>query len=182
MILQTERMVLRPWRDTDAESLFEFAQDERVGPIAGWPPHQSVEESAEVIKTVFAQPGVFAVTLKGQDKAIGLVGLLLGTASNFDIGRDEAEVSYWIGVPFWGRGLIPEAVREILRYGFDDLKLQAIWSGYFDNNTQSKHVLDKCGFTYQFTQESVQTFMENAKRTEQLCRITKGEWQQLQAE
>ena len=72
MNLKTERIVLRPWRETDAETLYEYAKDERVGPIAGWPVHRSVEESREVIRTVFAQEGVFAVTLKEDNRAIGV--------------------------------------------------------------------------------------------------------------
>ncbi len=176
MILKTERLKLRPWRETDAVALYEYAKDERIGPIAGWPAHRSVEESAEVIRTVFAHEGIFAVTLAEDDKAIGLVGLLLGSDSNFEIAANEGEVSYWIGVPFWGRGLIPEVVREILRYGFEDLKLQSIWSGCFDNNVQSKKVQEKCGFKYQYTQESQLPFLDNEKRTELVSRITREEW------
>lgn len=176
MILKTERLELRPWRETDAVALYEYAKDERIGPIAGWPPHRSVEESAEVIRTVFAHEGIFAVILKEDNKAIGLVGLLLGSDSNVDIAANEGEVSYWIGVPFWGRGLIPEVVREILRYGFEDLKLEAIWSGCFDNNLQSKKVQEKCGFTYQYTQQSQLSFLDNEERTELVSRITRQEW------
>ena len=51
----------------------------------------------------------------------------------------------WIGVPYWGQGLIPEAVREIMRHGFDDLNLEKMWCGYFDGNTKSKRVQEKCG-------------------------------------
>ncbi|MBW3519220.1 GNAT family N-acetyltransferase [Flavobacterium sp. NKUCC04_CG] len=176
MILKTERLKLRLWRETDAGALYEYAKDERIGPIAGWPPHRSVAESAEIIRTVFAHEGIFAVTLAEDDKAIGLVGLLLGSDSNFDIAANEGEVSYWIGVPFWGRGLIPEAVCEILRYGFEDLKLQSIWSGCFDNNAQSKKVQEKCGFKYQYTQESQLSFLNNEKRRELVSRITREEW------
>lgn len=176
MILKTERLVLRPWREADAVALYEYAKNQRIGPIAGWPAHLSVEESAEVIRTVFAHEGIFAVTLVADDKAIGLIGVLLGSDSNFDIAANEGEVSYWIGVPFWGRGLIPEAVREILRYGFEDLKLQSIWSGCFDNNEQSKKVQEKCGFQYQYTQQSQLSFLNNEKRTELVSRITRQEW------
>lgn len=97
-------MVLRPWRESDAEALYEYAKDERVGPVAGWPAHCSVDESREIIRTVFAQEGVFALTLKGSDKAIGCIGVIRGARSNFPIGEDEGEVSYWLGVPFWGTG------------------------------------------------------------------------------
>ena len=63
MILKTERLTLRPWRESDAGSLFKYAKDERVGTVAGWPPHRSEEESLDVIRNIFSQDGVFAITL-----------------------------------------------------------------------------------------------------------------------
>lgn len=151
MILETDRLVLRPWREDDAESLFVYASDENVGPIAGWSPHRSVAESLEIIKTVFSQEGVFAVTLKPDDTAIGCIGLIRGRKSNFPIDDDEGEISYWIGVPFWGRGLIPEAMERVIRYGFEELCLKRLWCGYFDGNEKSRRAQEKCGFRYHHT-------------------------------
>lgn len=154
MILTTERTVLRPWRESDAEALYEYACDPRIGPAAGWPIHRNVEESREIIRTVFAQEGVFAVTLKGSDKAIGCIGVIRGDKSNLPIGNDEGEISYWIGVPFWGQGLIPEAMRRIIRYAFDELHLATLWCGYFDGNEKSRKAQEKCGFRHHHTCET----------------------------
>lgn len=103
-MLNTARLTLRRWHAEDAPSLFAHASDERVGPIAGWPVHTSVEHSNQVIETVFNHPEVYAVALKTDDIAVGMVGLLIGKDSNFKIAEDEAEVAYWIGVPFWRKG------------------------------------------------------------------------------
>lgn len=100
MTLQTERLILRPWQDTDAKDLYEYAKDERVGPIAGWPVHTSVEESAEIIRTVFNMPEVYAVEHKDNGRAVGCIGILIGKNSNFEIGEEEGEIAYWIGVPY----------------------------------------------------------------------------------
>ena len=70
MILETERLRMRCWRVNDASDLYNYAKDDRVGPIAGWPPHRSVSESREIIETVFAQEGVFALTLKNDDTVL----------------------------------------------------------------------------------------------------------------
>ena len=59
--METERISLRPWMDSDAETLFKYASDPEVGPRAGWPTHQSVEESLEIIRTVFNAEGMWAV-------------------------------------------------------------------------------------------------------------------------
>lgn len=124
MTLKTERLLLRPWQDTDADDLYEYAKDARVGPIAGWPPHTSVENSADIIRTVFNHPEVYAVELKENRRAVGCVGILIGSNSNFEISEQEGEIAYWIGVPYWGKGLIPEAVREVMRHAFENLNLK----------------------------------------------------------
>lgn len=176
MNLKTERMVLRPWRETDAETLYGYAKDERVGPIAEWPVHRSVEESREVIRTVFAQEGVFAVTLKEDNRAIGCIGVICGAKSNFPIGENEGEVSYWIGVPFWGQGLIPEAMREIIRYAFEDLKLTGLWCGYFDGNEKSKRAQEKCGFRHHHTCREKYYPLTDDCRVEHVSRLTYDDW------
>ena len=176
MILTTDRLVLRPWEESDAESLYEYAKDDRVGPIAGWPVHTSVENSRDIIRDILSAPGTFAVCLKEDGKAIGSIGLMMGEHSNIGLPDNEAEIGYWIGVPFWGRGLIPEAVREIIRYAFEDLQLETLWCGYFEGNDKSKRVQEKCGFTYQYTNTDAEWVMMMDRRTEHISRLTREEW------
>ena len=76
MVIQTERLTLRPWREADAASLFAYASDPEVGPAAGWPPHRSIEESKEIIRTVFSAPHTFAVCLAATDEPVGSIGLM----------------------------------------------------------------------------------------------------------
>ena len=108
MRLETERLLLRPWRLNDAESLYKYACDERIGPIAGWNPHKSVEDSRQIINDVLSATGIYAVVLKKTDEPIGSIGLMIGNKSNLNLPDDEAEIGYWIGVDYWGQGLIPE--------------------------------------------------------------------------
>ena len=97
MILETERLILRPFEDSDAESIYEYAKNPNVGPIAGWPVHTSVANSLEIIKTVLSTPETYAVCLKGDNRAIGSIGLMIGSESNLGLPEDEAEIGYWIG-------------------------------------------------------------------------------------
>lgn len=168
MVLKTERLILRPWEEADAESLYEYAKDPLVGPIAGWPVHTSVENSREIIRNVLAVPETYAVCLKENGKAIGSVGLMIGADSNLGLPDTEAEIGYWIGVPFWGQGLIPEAVRELIRYSFEELKLEKLWCGYFDGNDKSRRVQEKCGFQYHHTNEAVHWELMDDIRTEHI--------------
>ena len=75
--LETSRLILRPWCDSDAQALYRWARDPEVGPSAGWAPHTSVENSREIIRTVLSEEGTFAVLLKGGDGGpIGSVGVI----------------------------------------------------------------------------------------------------------
>ncbi|MDX7998500.1 GNAT family N-acetyltransferase [Xenorhabdus sp. Reich] len=177
--LMTERLILRPWQETDAGSLYEYAKDERVGPIAGWPVHKNVEESAQIIRDIFMHDEIYAVALKEDNRAIGCIGLLMSQNSNFPIGDNDAEVSYWIGVPFWGRGLIPEAVRELMRHSFEELKLDNLWCGYFAENSQSEIAQRKCGFRHHHTIDDQYVVILDETRTEHISRITRDEWHSL---
>ena len=168
MILYTERLILRPWEESDAESLYEYAKNPEVGPIAGWPVHTSVENSREIIRDVLSAEETYAVCLREDNKAIGSVGLMIGEHSNLDLPEEEGEIGYWIGVPFWGRGLIPEAVQELIRYGFEDLKLKRLWCGYFDGNIKSRRVQEKCGFVYHHTNKDIYWKLMDDIRTEHI--------------
>ncbi|WP_439449495.1 GNAT family N-acetyltransferase [Stenotrophomonas sp. ATs4] len=181
MQLHTERLILRPWHDTDAADLYEYARDPRVGPIAGWPIHTSIEESTEIIRTVFNQPEVYALQNREDGRAIGCVGILIGADSNFEISDREGEIAYWIGVPYWGRGLVPEAVREVMRHAFMRLELEALWCGYFADNLQSLTAQSKCGFQHHHTEVNKFNSFLGDYRTEHISRITRVQWCALQA-
>lgn len=121
MTLETERLILRPWKEDDAESLYKYAKNPEVGPIAGWPVHTSVENSREIIKSVLAADETYAVCLREDNVAIGSIGLIPPAQSHTKAADDEIEIGYWIGVPYWGQGLIPEAVRALQKHAFLDL-------------------------------------------------------------
>lgn len=176
MEFTTERLILRPWQESDAESLYEYAKNPAVGPVAGWPVHTSVDNSREIIRTVLSAEETYAVCLREDKKAIGSIGLMTGKASNLDIAEDEGEIGYWIGVPFWGQGLIPEACRELIRYAFSDLKLKKLWCGYFDGNLKSKRVQEKCGFQYHHTNKNIYWKLMDDIRTEHITCLTREEW------
>ncbi|MBQ8824212.1 MAG: GNAT family N-acetyltransferase [Ruminococcus sp.] len=176
MILETKRLTLRPWKEDDAEELYKYAKNPLVGPIAGWPPHTSVENSRDIIHNVLSVPEAYAVVLKETGKPVGCIGLMIGKASNIKIEENEGEIGYWIGVPYWGQGLIPEAAKELIRHGFEDLKLKKLWCGYFDGNEKSRRVQEKCGFEYHHTNENVFFTLINDIKTEHITCLTKEQW------
>jgi len=173
---ETDRLILRPWKETDAGELYRYAKDDRVGPIAGWPVHTSAENSRKIIRDILSAKGTYAVTLKENNLPIGSIGLMAGKASDLDIPDTEAEIGYWIGVPYWGKGLIPEAVCELMRYAFEELQMEKLWCGYFDGNEKSRRVQEKCGFIYHHTNENKPGPIMGDIRTEHIRCITKEQW------
>lgn len=165
MTFETQRLILRPWREEDAENLFLYAKDPDVGYSAGWPAHTSVQSSRNIIKTVLSAPETYAVCLKENNKAIGSVGLKMGAATDLTDREDECELGYWIGKPFWSQGLIPEACKAILNYAFEVLKMQTVWCGYYDGNLKSRRVQEKLGFIYHHTTENVEVPLLSENRT-----------------
>ena len=176
-MLKTERLILRRWEDSDAESVFEYAADPDVGPIAGWPPHQSIEESRDVIKNVFNGKEAYAICLKTDDRAIGAIELKLNGHTDLTDRDDECELGYWLGKPFWGQGIMPEAVKEILRHAFEKIGMTKVWAGYYEGNLKSKRVQEKSGFRYQWKSEGVDVPLMHEKRTGHVSSMTKDQWQ-----
>ncbi|MDY5436235.1 GNAT family N-acetyltransferase [Peptostreptococcus porci] len=177
MQFTTKRLILRPWLESDAESLFEYAKDPSVGPIAGWPVHTSVENSLEIIRGVLSAEGTYAVCLKKDNRAIGSIGLIPASKSNTTkIGENEMEIGFWIGVPFWGKGYIPEAVKALQEYAFNDLGCSALWCCYFDGNDKSKRCQEKCGFKYHHTEENIFCSLLNEVRIQHCMYLSKENW------
>lgn len=147
--IETARLLLRPWRAADAAALYALAQDERVGPAAGRAALTSEAEGAAAIGSLFSAPGTWAITPRGDDTPIGGIALRPATAA---AARGEPELGCWLGVPFWGNGYAPEAARALLRLAFDELGLARVWCSHSAENHQSRRVIRKCGFLFQFAQ------------------------------
>jgi len=182
MTFETERLILRRWTEADAGSLYEYARDPDVGPVAGWPPHKNKKESLSVIRNVLNAPECYAICEKGSDEAIGSIELKLNGRTDMTEKDDECELGYWLGKKFWGKGYMPEAVKEMLRHGFEDLGMTAVWCGYYDGNLKSKRVQEKVGFVYHHTCDSVPVPLMNEIRIEHINLMTKQRYEELYGE
>lgn len=176
MTLETKRLILRPWQESDAENLYQYAKEPEVGPIAGWQPHKDIEESRDVIKNVLCGRECYAVCLKTDNVSIGCIELRLHGHTDMTDRDDECELGYWLGKPFWGNGIMPEAAEELLRHGFENLGMTKIWCGYYDGNHKSKRVQEKLGFQYQWTAKDVDVPLMHEKRICHVNSMTKDEW------
>ncbi|WP_296013688.1 GNAT family N-acetyltransferase [uncultured Treponema sp.] len=178
-MLKTQRLILRKWTESDAESLFEYAKNPEVGPIAGWPPHKSMEESKGIIKNVLNGAECYAICEKESNIAIGSVELKLNGHTDMTERDDECELGYWLAQPFWGRGYMPEAAGELLRRAFEELGMKTVWCGYYDGNKKSKRVQEKLGFVFHHTCDEVSVPLLNEVRVGHTTVMTKEHWEEI---
>ena len=159
--LETARLLLTPWREEDAEALYALASDPDIGPMCGWEPHRSVEDRSRESGTL-----------------LGAVGLQPPSEMFPELpATRQRELGYWLGRAYWGHGIMPEAVQALLRYGFGELKLEAVWCSHYDWNRQSRRVIEKCGFRYQFTKKT--TNVMNATHETVFYALKREEWDSL---
>lgn len=172
-IIETPRLILRPFEERDAADVFAYASDPRVGPAAGWPPHRDEAESLEIIRTVFAAPHMAAVVLKESGRVVGSVGFT--GVHDAELPGPDNELGYALGHEYWGQGLIPEAAIAVMEYGFTDLGLETIWCGYYEGNGNSRRVIEKCGFRYRFSRVTLVPLMDEARMSHYYA-ISRQEW------
>lgn len=146
--IETDRLILRAWRESDVNDLYEYASVRGVGENAGWNPHQSIEESKQIRDMFIREKKVFALELKENCKVIGSLGLEEMRPDPIGEGSFGREIGYVLSKDYWGRGLMPEAVRAAIDYCFNVLNFDYLTCGHFDFNNRSRRVIEKIGFTY----------------------------------
>ena len=144
MELRSGNIVLRPLRLADVKRLTELANNEKISRnLRDGFPHPYTEEDAENFLQKFTNQN--PVTFFGIDynnEYVGNIGLVPG----HDVYRKSAEIGYFIGEPYWNKGIVTTAVTLITEYGFNHLDIIRIHTGVFEYNEASMHVLEKCGF------------------------------------
>ena len=144
--LESGRIVLRPWRESDAAALYKYASDPEVGPRAGWPPHESIEESLQVIRTIFHSDTTWAIVLKETGEPLGAMGYMSSDDNLLPSREGEPLVGYWVGRPYWNRGICTEALQLMLDHIRRTTEIRSLIGSHFMDNPASGRVMEKCGF------------------------------------
>lgn len=163
--IETDRLILRPWAYSDARDMYEYGKDKLVGPSAGWPPHQSIRESKEIIHMFIEDNDVFCIQWKETGKVIGSIGIHERCPEPEMKDLRQREVGYVLNPNYWGRGIMPEAVAAVIEFAKNELELEVLWCGHFDTNKNSRRVIEKCGFDYKFTKDTVLPRFDNKRMT-----------------
>ena len=149
LVIETERLVLRPFRQSDLRDFNEYASVPGVGEMAGWKHHETIEKTKEILDMFIKEDKTFAIVFKKNNKVIGSIGVeqygLEDKLTEFN-GYYGREIGYVLSEDYWGKGIMPEAVEAVINYLFNDLNLDFLTCGYYDFNNQSKRVQEKCGF------------------------------------
>ena len=150
--IETPRLRLRPWRNADAPALFELARDPHIGMLCGWKPFERIDDAHEALSTVLAVPDSYAVTLASTGELVGSMALRIDTGSPE---ASVADIGYWIGAPYWGKGYATEAGDAIIGRA-RELGVKTIVLKYFDGNSASRRVSEKLGFAWRSREEGVE--------------------------
>ena len=126
--------------------LYYYAMDEDVGPRAGWAPHQSVDESRDVINNVFHNATTWAIVLRETDKVVGAIGYGPSCDCDLPARPDEPTVGYWVGKEYWNQGICTESLALLIDRIVNHTGIKSLVSGHYVDNPASGRVMEKCGF------------------------------------
>ena len=147
--LYTKRLVLRKLTLDDAKDLFEFASDPEVAKYVPWEPYKSIDDAVNFLKFTLEQyekkqPARWGIVYKENNKLIGTCGFVDWDPSNF-----RAEIAYALSRDYWGKGIMTEAVKEAIKFGFEKMNLNRIYAFSFPENVGSYTVMEKVGMKYE---------------------------------
>jgi len=175
--LTTQRLILREFREEDLDDFYGYAKNPNVGPNAGWKPHESKEESLQMLRSFIHQKEAWAIIDKNANKVIGSIGL------HNDVRRNNYRVKmlgYVLDEAYWGKGLMTEAAKRVIKYAFEDLNLDLISVYHYPFNIGSKRVIQKCGFHYEGTLRLADTIYDGSVYDIVCYSLTKEEyWESL---
>lgn len=168
-MIQTARILLRHWQDNDAESLYKYASDPDVGPLAGWESHKSIDESLNIIRTVYGNDTTWAIVL--DDEPIGCIGYMRTFELNLPVYDGDVLVGYWVAKPYWNQGICTEALRLMLAHMQAMTNIRSLISCHYADNPASGRVLEKCGFKPTGEASTGETLHEDTDRPIRILRL-----------
>lgn len=184
--LETERLRLTMFTVEDAAELYAYAKNPNVGPHAGWSPHKSVEESETIIRDLFLPNKTWAIRLKSEVGADGKPGKLIGSIGlepdRYRPDANSLELGYSLSEDYWKQGIMTEAAKEVIRFGFEELHLSQMGICTGRANKRSQRVIEKCGFRYEGTIRRTYKVYDGTLRDSLLFSMLKEEYEAMKEE
>ncbi len=148
-MLETERLILRNYKESDLDDYFEYVSMEKVGPMCGWPPYNDKEKAFERLKLEITKKYQFAIVLKENNKVIGSLELMDVKEERYkgvSIEDSAKEIGFLLSEHYWGQGIMTEALKAVMRFAFLELNVPVIYISHVRANIGSGKVQEKCGF------------------------------------
>ena len=177
LVLETPRLILRPFTTRDAGDLLRFAGDPRVALSAGWEPPRSFMESWLMVQTVFMQPDVFALELKETGRVIGSVALTGGHPAGELPDCPDDEAAFALDPEYWGQGVTAEAMDALERWAFTQLGLHRLWCVHYAGNWRCGRFAAKRGYRYRFARTTEVDQLRQARQT-YFYMLTEEDWRE----
>jgi len=174
--LHTPRLTLRPWQLSDLDDFYEYAKHPDVGIHAGWKPHESKEESAEILAKFIEVNDTLAIELKENGKVIGSLGI---HPTRYRSSVNAKCIGYVLSADYWGKGLMTEAAKAAIRYVFEELKSDILEINHFNTNNRSRRVIEKCGFVYEGTLRHARKLLDGSIVDDVRYSMLKSEYEEL---
>lgn len=174
--LETDRLILRPFKYTDCDDLYEYARNPHIGPPAGWKPHDDLSETKAILRSFIEEDEVLAIVWRVNNKVIGSLGLHKDPLRSAD---NVKMLGYVLSEDYWGKGIITEASKAVLSYAFNDLDLTLVTVQHYDYNQRSRRVIEKCGFKYEGTLRYCTRIYDGSTYDLVCYSMTKDEWEKL---
>jgi len=174
LIIQTERLILRDFRQEDLDDFYEYSINPAVGPNAGWKPHENKEESQKILDSFINGNEVMAIVDKKSQKVIGSIGLHNDEKRSYTKAR---MVGYVLTEPYWGKGLMTEAVKAVIDYAFTKTDVDLLSIMHFPFNKRSRRVIEKCGFRYEGLLRKSCIIFDGSVQDELCYSLLKEEWE-----
>ena len=149
--LETERLILRKLTPADEADVFAYASDPEVARLVPWEAHRSLDDTRRFLQGVLerytrGEPDVWAIAEKASGRVIGTIRM-----GEYRAQHGRASVGYALARPYWNRGLTTEALRAVLRFGFDVVGLNRIFAVCYPEDPASARVMENVGMTYEGT-------------------------------
>lgn len=174
--INTKKLLLRPLTMDDTADVFAYSKSKNVGPQAGWKPHENIEETEAIMKTIFVdQENVWGI--EKDNRIIGSIGLIEDPHRQNDQAR---MLGYALSEEYWGQGVMTEAARAVLAYGFDTLELSLISVVHYPSNLGSHRVIEKCGFLFEGTIRQAEKIYNGEIKDVKAYSMTRAEFENLQ--
>lgn len=182
MELETKRLILRNYKESDLDDYWEYVQMKNVGPRCGWQPYTDKQVAFERLKYEITKPYQFAIVLKELNKVIGSIEVMNVKAErypNIKIKEGAKEIGFLLSEKFWGNGFMTEALKRVMEFVFDILRAPEIYISHAEANIGSGRVQEKAGFGIIGRVKDYRPWVDG-KLTDCICRrMTRAQWQKI---